>query len=226
MIGKSGSWILLGALFLQGCVEPAPSPAPLAPDCSTLRCVALTLDGGPDGNTAKILDILAQNRAKVTFFVIGSQVSKAPELVKRMVDEGHEVGNHGWSHVPFPSLTELQIRAELANTNQAIFDASGGYEVQIFRPPYGSYSPRVAAIVSYNPVLWNLDPNDWEGGRSAEISRQVGMAQPGTIVLMHSFVAASVRALPDIIQQLRARGITLVTVSELLRSGRSRPALP
>ena len=215
MVSKPGIWLILSAFVLQSCAGPVVEPVVPPPDCAQLQCVALTFDGGPDGNTAEILDILVANGARATFFVIGKKVAEAPELVARMVAEGHEIGNHSWSHVPFPRLTEPQILAELATTNRAIAAAADGYEVKIFRPPFGSYSPRVAAIVPYAPVLWNVDANDWRQVSSAEIARQVGRAKPGMIILMHSFVGASVRALPEILRQFRARGFTLVTVSEL-----------
>ena len=213
MIGKTGIRLLGAAFFLQGCIQP-PVPAPVS-ECATIPCVAITFDGGPTGNTVRILDILAENDAKATFFVIGKQAVNAPELVARMAAEGHEIGNHSWSHVPFPRLSEAQIMAELENTNAAILAATGGYEVSIFRPPFGSYSPRVASIVPYAPVYWDLDPNDWESTSSAEIARLVGRAKPGMVVLLHSFSGASLRALPQIIKTFRARGFRMVTISEL-----------
>ncbi len=215
MIGKSGIW-LFGALFLlQSCVQPLMPVAPSGPDCTALRCVAITFDGGPTGNTAAILDILAENRAKATFFVIGKQVERQPELVARMAAEGHEIGNHSWSHVPFPRLSQAQILKELADTDAAIQIAANGYAPRVFRPPYGSYSPRVASIIADAPTYWDLDPNDWEITSSAEIAQQVQQARPGMIVLLHSFAGASLRALPSILQSFQTRGYTMVTVSEL-----------
>lgn len=132
-----------------------------------------------------------------------------------MVEAGHEVGNHSWSHVPLPRLSEPQIRAEITATNQAVARATGGYTPVVFRPPYGSFSPRVAAIVPYAPIRWNLDSDDWEAQSSAEIIARVSRARAGMIILMHSFVGKSVRALPHIIRNLQAKGFTLVTVSQL-----------
>lgn len=188
-----------------------------------LACVALTFDGGPNGNTAQILDILASQHATATFFVIGKNISAAPDLVARMVQEGHEVGNHSWSHVPLPRLSAAQIEAEITATNQAISAATGGVVPLVFRPPYGSYSPRVAAIVPYTPTLWNLDSDDWEAPSSAYILQRVRRARPDMVILMHSFVGKSVRALPQILTALAAKGLTLVTVSQLMAARTVQP---
>lgn len=203
--------LFIGALF--GCT-PLPE-APTGPDCTALRCVALTFDGGPNGNSEPVLDILAAYQAHATFFLIGKNVGKAPEIVARMASAGHELGNHSWSHTPLPRLSEAQIIAEIESTNAAIAAASGGITPLVFRPPYGSYSPRVAAILPYAPILWNLDTNDWDAQSSAEIVRAAARARPGMIILMHSFVGHTVRALPRILQTLTDKGFTFVTVSEL-----------
>ncbi|MCF6273561.1 MAG: polysaccharide deacetylase family protein [Rhodobacteraceae bacterium] len=156
------------------------------------------------------------NTPRPHFFVIGKNINSAPELVARMVQDEHEVGNHGWSHVPLPRLSAAQIETELTATNQAIAAATGGVIPLVFRPPFGSYSPRVAAIVPYAPSLWNLDSDDWEAPSSAYILQRVSRARPGSVILMHGCVGKSVRALPQIIQRLEAKGLTLVTVSQLL----------
>ncbi len=205
---------LLAAAFV-GCT-PLP-PAPTGPDCSALRCVALTFDGGPNGNTAQVLDILASYHAHATFFVIGKKVANAPALVARMATEGHEIGNHGFSHTPFPRLSAAQIQTELSATNAAIAAAANGYIPQVFRPPYGSTSPRVAALLPYTPVLWDIDTRDWEAQSRAEIIRAASRARAGSIVLMHSFLGRTAGALPAILQILTDKGFTFVTVSELIK---------
>lgn len=203
---------LLSALIL-GCT-PAP-PTPQGPDCTALRCVALTFDGGPNGNSAKILDILAGFHAHATFFVIGKQVVKAPELVARMAAEGHEIGNHSYSHPAFPRLSASQIEAELSATDAAISAAANGYTARLFRPPYGSISPRVLALLPNPPVLWDIDTHDWEAKSRAEIIRAAARAHPGNIILMHSFLGRTVGALPQILQTLTDKGFTFVTVSQM-----------
>jgi peptidoglycan/xylan/chitin deacetylase (PgdA/CDA1 family) len=187
----------------------------MGPDCTALRCVALTFDGGPNGNTARVLDILASYHAHATFFVIGKKVADGPALVARMAAEGHEIGNHGFSHTPFPRLSAAQIEAELTATNAAIAAAANGYTPHIFRPPYGSTSPRVEALLPYVPVLWNIDTHDWEAQNRSEIIRSASRARAGNIVLMHSFLGRTVGALPAILQSLTDKGFTFVTVSDL-----------
>lgn len=132
------------------------------------------------------MDILARNQAHATFFVIGNKVRAAPEVVARMVAEGHGVSNHSWSHTPL-----------------------------VFRPPYGSISPRVAAILPYTPTLWTTDTHDWEAQNRAEILRTAARTHPGSIIRMHSFIGLTVRALPQFLQTLSDRGFTFVTVSQL-----------
>ena len=199
--------------FLLGCT-PTP-PVPQGPDCTALRCVALTFDGGPNGNTAQILDILARTQAHATFFVIGKKVVEAPELVARMAAEGHEIGNHSYSHTPFPRLTEAQIKAELAATDAAISAATGGTTPRLIRLPYASSSPRVLALLPAAPVRWSIDTHDWEAQSAAEVIAATGRARAGSIILMHSFIGHTVRALPYILQSLQTRGFTLVTISQM-----------
>lgn len=216
MISRLPAFLLLYlSIALLGCSNLPPLP-PEGPDCTVQRCLALTFDGGPDGNTAQILDILALHNATATFFLIGKKVASAPALVARIALEGHELGNHSWSHIPLPRLTEAQILADISATNTAIEAATNGIRPLVFRPPYGSSSPRVDQILPYDPVLWDLDSRDWDSKNRSAILREVGRARPGMILLFHSFVGATVRALPQVLQNFTDRGYTLVSVSQIL----------
>lgn len=201
--------LLFLAGMLVGCLE-IPEPR-----CAQANCIALTFDDGPGPYTAHLLDILKAADARATFFVLGERVARSPELVARMVAEGHEVGNHSWNHPVFPLLSESRIRQQVSATDQAIFDATGGYSVLSFRPPYGSFSPRVAAIVPYAPTMWDIDTRDWESRNTAAITRLARRARPGSIILLHDINPHSIRAIPAIIEALRAKGFVFATVHEL-----------
>lgn len=178
--------------------------------------MALTFDDGPSRNTGHMLDVLAAYDAKATFYVLGVNVARNPAMVARMVAEGHQVGNHSWNHAIFPQLSNGAVINQIERTNAAIFNATGGYEVQTFRPPYGSFSARVAAVVPYVPVMWDIDTRDWEHPNANRIARLAGRARDGDIILMHDIQSRSVAAIPAIISKLREQGFTFVTVSELV----------
>ncbi|KAL1923963.1 uncharacterized protein VTP21DRAFT_6998 [Calcarisporiella thermophila] len=132
---------------------------------------ALTFDDGPTEFTPALLDFLKQNNLKVTFFLMGSQVRKFPDLVKRAYAEGHELAGHTWSHTPLTTLTNEQIISELKWTEEAIFQAVGK-RIKYIRPPQGDMDDRVrdiAAQLGYKIFQWDVDTNDWKI-RSKEIT--------------------------------------------------------
>ena len=182
--------------------------------------VALTFDDGPwPGTTRTILGILRRMHVRATFFVVGSRAERAPALVRAMVRDGHAVGNHSWSHPMRPEFRRLppaRLRAELERTNGAL--ARLGVEPALFRPPGGSVDGRVVATalqLGMRTVLWDVDPEDWAGGKSpaalaAAVLRQV---RPGSIVLLHDGGGdgwTTVRALPTIVRGIRRMGLRLV----------------
>jgi peptidoglycan-N-acetylglucosamine deacetylase len=182
--------------------------------------VALTFDDGPwPDTTAQILTILTQRQASATFFVIGRQVQRYPELVRRELAAGMAVGSHSWSHPqPFDRLPVARIRDEVARGRRSL-QALGVRPVG-FRPPGGATSPAMAATgqaVGDRTVLWSVDPADWRPGVTADqlVWRVLAAARPGAIVLLHDGGgdrAATVAALPAIIDGLRRLGLTLTLV--------------
>lgn len=179
--------------------------------------VALTFDDGPDhaGDTA-ILDILKVRRVSATFLTIGSKIHAAPNIVERALAEGHEIGNHSWSH---PMLTEIppdRVLPELTEANAAL--AELGVKPVWFRPPFGDFDERTveaARAAGLRTVTWTLDTRDWkEGVDKATIEARVPkLMKPGSIMLMHSTRSASTQALNTLIDAGERAGLRFVTLS-------------
>src|SRR5207253_10725942 len=128
--------------------------------------IALTFDDGPSATlTPKLLDLLAARHIKATFFVIGENVAEHPEIVARAVREGHEIGNHSWSHTNLAKMSDDAVRSQIKRTEEAITGAIGSRPV-LLRPPYGSITPRQKHLIhddlGYEIILWDVDPLDWK----------------------------------------------------------------
>jgi peptidoglycan/xylan/chitin deacetylase (PgdA/CDA1 family) len=187
------------------------------------RCVALTFDDGPDPVlTPKLLDILAAQNVKASFYVVGRRVATWPGIVQRAFQEGHEIGNHTWDHPQLPSLSSREVEAEFSRTDAAIKAATGVAPATI-RAPYGAQSARIAEIAAPRPlVLWDTDTLDWLHQDREYVTRVADRSPVGKIVLMHDIHRPTIAAVPGIIRDLKARGISFVTISEFLagRCGR------
>lgn len=183
-------------------------------DCRKIACVALTFDDGPAPTTPGLLDILRKAKVRATFFVIGRNVTAQPQVVRREVAEGHVVGNHTWSHRDLAALSAEDQQREVDLTSEEL--AKVGVRTTLLRPPYGSFDKRSRRLGSAL-VLWDVDPLDWRDHDAALIARRVvSSAHRGSIVLLHDIHPTTVAAVPAIIQGLRAKGLTLVTVPEVL----------
>ncbi|WP_169089717.1 polysaccharide deacetylase family protein [Paenibacillus sp. PL91] len=187
------------------------------------KLIALTFDDGPDQRyTTDILDILKEKGVKATFFVVGQQVSKNPEVLQRIVDEGHAVGNHTYNHKDLSKLNKQQIIEEVKTGDAAIKKAIG-YTPAMVRAPYGAVSDTLKGVLKSNNrelVGWNIDTRDWAGTSAANIRKMIkNEAKPGGIILMHSFggkhIKNTVQALPDVIDDLVKKGYTLVTADQI-----------
>lgn len=199
-----------------------PAAAYGGPDGAKL--VALTFDDGPDNKyTPKILDILKAKHVHATFFTVGTQVKRYGAVMKRIVQEGSEIGNHSYSHTDLSKLDSTHIMNQIKWTDTLI-RKQAGYVPRLVRAPYGASSPQLKRIVADNGrslVFWTVDTRDWEGVPVAAMRAHVNKnTHPGGIILMHSFgskhLANTVELLPLVIKDLQAKGYTLVTVSELL----------
>lgn len=188
--------------------------------------VALTFDDGPDATyTPKILDILSEKGVPATFFVVGQEVGKYPEMMKRIVEEGHGLGNHTFTHPQLPKITSIEVLQEIQNTQKALAE-SVGKKPDLFRPPYGALTradEELATEKGFRIVTWSVDTLDWTGLSGEEIFLNVQKdISPGGIILQHNVDAnpgmldGTVEALPKIIDDLHARGYTFVTVQTML----------
>ncbi|MBA4601791.1 polysaccharide deacetylase family protein [Thermoactinomyces sp. AMNI-1] len=190
---------------------------------NTEKKVALTFDDGPDAKyTGQILDILKRYHVPATFFVIGNQVPYYPEVIKRMVNEGHIVAGHSWSHPNLSKLSDAQVRQEIIKTNQAVKSVTGK-NMAMIRPPYGAIKGKEKVInqMGISIVQWSIDTLDWKSGRTSQQVEQTVLQNlsPGSIILKHSGGgnrSTTVQALPGIIESLKQKGYQFVTVNELL----------
>jgi len=177
--------------------------------------MALTFDDGPDPRlTPKLLDILAEHQVKATFFVLGSQVAKYPELARRIEMEGHEIGNHSWAHQDFTKMKPAHMLQDIDQTQDA-FRAAGVAPATLFRPPYGASNDKVHRAVPLKFVLWNIDPEDWQSHKPADLTAHiVAFAKPQGIVVLHDIKPSTVTAAPEFIAKLKKK-YHLVTASRL-----------
>ena len=178
--------------------------------------VALTFDDGPSGScTAVLLDGLKERNVKATFFLIGKSAEQYPELVKRMAEEGHIIGNHTYSHIQLSACSYEKAAEEIQKENQVLFELTGKVPIYI-RPPFGSYTQRLRENVPMELVLWTVDPVDWKVQNTRTIVRHVlSNVKDGSIILLHDPYPTSVEAAFEIIDTLQAKGWEFVTVDEL-----------
>lgn len=175
--------------------------------------IYLTFDQGyENGYTAQILDTLKEKKVKATFFVLQDYAEKNPELVKRMIDEGHTVGNHSVSHYSMPSLSEQECRDEIEGLHKYIKDEFG-YEMTEFRPPMGEFSELSLAVTQdcgYETVLWSYAYADWDVNNQPSeeeaFGKLTGAVHDGAIYLLHSVSSTNTEVLPDFIDAVREKG--------------------
>ncbi len=191
--------------------------------------VALTFDDGPHAtNTPRLLDILRARNVKATFYVIGRSVDAYPGILRRTVAEGHEIGNHTYTHPNLSKLSSAQVNTEIRKCDDAIMRAAG-IRPKTLRPPYGALLQNQRQMVhstyGYPTIMWSVDPLDWKRpGAGVVTSRIVSGTNNGAIILVHDLHASSVDAMPATIDTLLRKGYRFVTVSQLLAMGNSGQA--
>ncbi|MGY4976786.1 polysaccharide deacetylase family protein [Streptomyces sp. 900105755] len=198
-------------------------------DCRRAKCVALSFDGGPSPTTPKLLDILKQQHLHATFFVQGrGHISKYPGILRRIAQEGDEIGNHTWTHPRLTDLDEAGARAELTRTQNAIERITGTRPV-LMRPPEGRTDRKVAKVcreLGLAQVLWSVTAKDYETTDSALITKRVlEQTHRDGIILLHDLHKGTVPAVPGILKALKERGYTVVTVSQLLAPAKPQPGM-
>lgn len=179
--------------------------------------IALTFDDGPNRSTTpKVLDMLKKRGLKATFFVLGQNIAGNEDILKRIVEEGHEVGNHTWSHPNLTTLSPEQVQREIVDTQKIIKDTIG-YEPTLMRPPYGAINQATMTVVNMPIIYWSVDSNDWQLRNANLISNQVqSQAYPNSIVLLHDIHPSTVEALPSLLDYLQREEYVFVTTTELL----------
>lgn len=177
--------------------------------------IAFTFDDGPGPYTEQLLDALKKRNVKVTFFVIGENAERYPELLKRMSADGHVIGNHTYSHLGLKEITEKNQKKEIDSVNQMIEEATGKPTIYI-RPPYGARSERLDCIKHMITVLWNIDTLDWSVKDEDRITEHIlTNAKDGGIVIMHDIYQTSVNAAIRAVDELLKQGYTFVTVDQI-----------
>jgi peptidoglycan/xylan/chitin deacetylase (PgdA/CDA1 family) len=209
---------------------PVTSPVPNSPSTEKITFtdvnvdgpyIAMTFDDGPHAtNTPKLLEMAAKRHIKLTFFVLGECVEQNPAVLQREVAEGHEIGNHSWSHPNLAKLSDEAVRNQLQRTEDIIVKTAG-VKPKLMRPPYGELTKRQRIWVNhdfgYKVILWDVDPLDWKRpGPSVVARRIIAGTRPGSIILSHDIHPPTIEAMPQVFDALLAQGFKFVTVSELL----------
>ncbi|MBS1836514.1 MAG: polysaccharide deacetylase family protein [Actinobacteria bacterium] len=205
---------------LAACAPPPiPDPGLTAGSLGGLPSqVALTFDDGPNPEwTPRVLDILDRYGVKATFFVVGTEAARHPDLVRQIVARGHSIANHSWSHPQLPKQSDARVRDELSGTSMLIRNLTvgvgpyrTGYIVSCARPPYGSTNARInntMASLDMRPALWSIDTNDWRRRDPLASTRRAGA---DAVVLMHDGGgdrSLTVSRLPSVIEDIQARGL-------------------
>jgi peptidoglycan/xylan/chitin deacetylase (PgdA/CDA1 family) len=231
---------ILSACSILDAQNPAPtatSPTPSPPSAEKITFsyvkvdgpyIAMTFDDGPNAtNTPKLLEMAAQRHIKLTFFVIGQCVQENPALLRREIAEGHEVGNHTWSHPNLAKLPDDGVRTQLQQTEDIIVKTIG-IKPKLMRPPYGALTKRQQQWINhdfgYKIILWDVDPVDWKRpGSDVVAQRIIAGARSGSIILSHDIHPGTIAAMPQVFDALLAKGFKFVTVSELIARSQTSP---
>jgi len=209
--------------------HPAARPAVLQRGDTTRKEIALTFDDGPHpGYTDQLLNVLHECHVPATFFVVGEMAERYPELVRAEIAAGNTVGNHTYHHISLIKVNAVDDAAEIAACGDVLQQITGK-RPYLFRPPGGQsdlFSLDAAGAQGYTTVLWTDDPGDYASpGIDAIVQRTLHCARPGGILLLHDGIGQTIEALPTIVDALRARGFTFVTVDQMLREQKSSHSL-
>lgn len=193
------------------------------------KIIALTFDDGPDEVfTPQVLDILKKNDVKATFFLVGENLKQNKEIVKRQFEEGHEIGNHTYTHINVAKSGYDKVYEEITKTQEEIKEITG-VEPKLFRPPYRAMSRNMCDIIknkNMNIILWsNLDPRDWSNpGVYSIVNTIESKVGNGNIILLHDYnnlrnsKSQTIQALESVIPYLKEQGYKFVTISELIEN--------
>ncbi|AJT65903.1 hypothetical protein T261_4249 [Streptomyces lydicus] len=198
-------------------------------DCRKAKCVALTFDAGPSENTNRLLDILKKEKVHATFFMLGkNHIAERPAEVKRIDAEGHELANHTWSHQILTDIEPAEAKRELSRVQDAVRKITGKTPT-LMRPPQGRTDESVSQVskeLGLAQVLWSVTAKDYQTTDSDLITKRVlDQTERDGIILLHDIYKGTVPAVPGIVTQLKKRGYTIVTVSQLLSPATPEPGM-
>ncbi len=179
--------------------------------------IALTFDDGPHPVfTPRLLDGLKERGVHATFFLIGKNIIGNEDVVRRMKDEGHLIGNHTYNHVQLTKLSEEKACEEIIKTNDLIYEVTGS-GTEFIRPPFGSWNDNLECGIELISILWSVDPLDWKTeDTSAVVNRVVKNVKENDIILLHDYYGSSVDAALQIVDILQKEGYEFVTADELI----------
>jgi len=186
----------------------------------TKPMIALTFDDGPSEETDRILKALTQNGGRATFCVIGNKIEAYGDVIKRTIAQGSEIACHTWSHPHFDRISSSAVRPQITRVIDAVRELTGGYEIKVLRPPYGTVTGTVRSVCREMDLViakWQVDTEDWQTRNADKTYRAVMRgAENGVIVLCHDIYTTTATAMERAIPELVEKGYQLVTVSELL----------
>lgn len=188
------------------------------------KYVYLTFDNGYEaGYTSQILDTLKQNDVKAAFFITGHYLNTQPELVERMINEGHIVGNHTVNHYSMPDLSDEEIKKEIQTLHTAVYEKFN-YEMKYLRPPMGEFSQRTLSIIKslgYTTVMWSFAYDDWDENKQGreEYAKEkiLSNIHNGCVILLHANSKDNCNILNDVINQIKNMGYEFKTLDEFKR---------
>lgn len=186
---------------------------------SSKPMIAITYDDGPSSiYTNQILDVLKENNAKATFFVLGGNAQYNTDILQRQINEGHQIGNHTMDHKSLPSLSKEGILQQVEDLNKIVKDATG-YNITVVRPPYGAFDGKVQETLNqYALMLWNVDTLDWQvRNKNTIVQNVMDNASDGSIILLHDIYKETADATKEFIPKLVAEGYQLVTIDEFYK---------
>ncbi|MFG2224606.1 polysaccharide deacetylase family protein [Streptomyces sp. NPDC048644] len=198
-------------------------------DCRKAKCVALTFDAGPSENTNHLLDILKKEKVHATFFMLGkNHIAERPAEVKRIDREGHELANHTWSHQILTDIKPAEVKRELSRVQDQVHKITGKTP-KLMRPPQGRTNEQVSEIskeLGLSQVLWSVTAKDYQTTDSKLITKRVlDQTEKDGVILLHDIYKGTVPAVPGILKELKKRGFTIVTVSQLLSPATPEPGM-
>ena len=224
--------VLVGILLLFGLIWLPPADVPASSDLKMevpqpggeRKLAALTFDDGPHPeHTAPLLDGLKERGVKATFFLVGTQIQYAPQLVERMVREGHQIGVHTYSHLSVTGLEREEFQLQVEGTRRLIYSLIGEQELWL-RPPYGMLDENTLNWADGPVILWSVDPEDWKDDKVKRIKEHlVAHVRDGDIILMHDIYPSSVEAALAAVDELCEQGFHFVTVAELMEEREITP---